>query len=171
MERLFSSLFFIVVLLNALLILINPEKLYHKYAPNIHSHIATVREASNRITRNCSSVVKIQPDSSDWKVVEAEFRSRLPGAISTTRGILKRDDWFMAEVELTDTTPMILLFTKSTASTPYLQGYSAAATDVVDPPAIRDFFLERIPAAPKDLIRCYDPMGYPFNVHLQNHSE
>lgn len=169
MERLFYSTFFLVVLLNALLIFTNLELAYSKYILIMHDHYLSsktrITDTANRITRHCSKVTRVQPGSSDWNEVATDFNSRIPGLISTTRAVLQQGDWRLAEIEHSNLTPMILLYKTPLENLSSVHGYTAVVTPVVNAAAIQDYFFQHAPSAPEALIRCYDPVGYPFNEH------
>lgn len=150
----------------ALLIYLTAHKGYEGYywfvGDRIVDPVGEYREYSNRITRDCSSVTNVKPDSRDWLLVQGELRRFFPDSIPSPWVVLKSGSWFLAESDFSNGEPGILLIESAPGGARLVGAYGGTAAPYKDAPIIRGYFLKEFPAAPRALIQCYDPVGPPF---------
>lgn len=85
------------------------------------------------------------------------------GNVSKTRKIINYKDWYIAEVEVENGEPVVILINKvnNKLSVKGLFGGTAAPEKTIY--AIRREFKKKNPNVPSILLNCYVPVGEPFN--------
>lgn len=127
----------------------------------IYDPIGRVSDIYNQVTRNCSSVVTVPPDSQDWHSIQTVLSHLAePKETPATPLVTMRDgDWFMVESNFSDLEPAIFLIEKhgQKLSVQSQAVWSGTPSPWLAGPAIRDFVQTKAPQAPANLIRCFQP--------------
>jgi Ribonuclease G/E len=116
---------------------------------------------------DCSKVVHVASNSSEAKEIQ-RYLEDLINKYQKEKGKLefrvieKTGKWFIAEVVFSNLEPGIFVLNRSK------KGFRVAAEFggyVEEEPekAIRAYFIEKVPSAPKELFQCYTPKGEPFH--------
>ncbi|MSN26563.1 MAG: hypothetical protein GJV46_11930 [Geobacter sp.] len=125
-----------------------------------------VQKVSWATEYDCSKVVHVASNSSEAKEIQ-RYLEDLINKYQKEKGKLefrtieKIGTWIIAEVDFSNLEPGIFVLNRSK------KGFRVAAEFggyVEEEPekTIRTYFLEKVPAAPKELFQCYTPKGVPF---------
>jgi hypothetical protein len=125
-----------------------------------------MRDQTNVWLRNCGSVTRVKTSSQLGLRALAAIQaysppdSREAGLVSLS----KQDGWLIAEAEFANLNPAAILLQETPDSLDIADGaiWSGSAAPWKAGPLIRRYLGERAPAAPKDLLACFDPSSAAF---------
>ena len=124
--------------------------------------VGDVKDASNRLFRDCSEISSVRQGSSAWNTISGQLSKLAERNQIIPRKILTQGDWILAEADFPDAEPAIFLLLKSQTGVVTKAAYGGTAAPFNEVAAIRDFFVKEVPDAPDALIKCYEPVGPPF---------
>ena len=123
--------------------------------------LGNVQNLYNRMSRNCSAVVEVQRQSTEWLEIQSELsqmKEPYPTEANPLR-VMRLGPWYMAESEFVDLEPALFLLSRNEGKLHiHMQGtWSGTAAPLTPGPIIREYMQSKIPTAPKELINCFDP--------------
>lgn len=124
--------------------------------------VGEIREAANRVTRDCSQVSKIEPNTDAWLNLQRQLEAMVPESTAAPRIALRAKSWVLVEADFSNNEPGISLLEDTDQGFREVASYGGTAAPFRDGPIIRDYLIHQAPSAPLVLIQCYDPVGAPF---------
>ena len=116
---------------------------------------------------DCSKVVHVATDSSEAQGIKKfleSFANKYQKEKSKLefRTIEKIGKWLIVEADFTNLEPGIFVLERTKKNYRVVTEFGGYVEEEPEK-AIRSYFLEKVPNAPKELFQCYNPKGSPFH--------
>ena len=125
-----------------------------------------LRNQTNALLRSCGAVTAVKADSALGLRALDAIQAYSPPDSQNARLIrlLQQDKWLIAEVRFASLNPAAVLLQETPGSLAIADGaiWSGSTAPWKAGPLIRRYLGERAPAAPKDLLACFEPSSAAF---------
>lgn len=128
--------------------------------------VGETKLAFTRLTRNCQRVHVVDPASLRLAIASSDLNSQVAARRPEPRAGWTESGWILAETEFGNLEPAILLLEPlepTGAGFHVAAVYSGTAAPFNDTQFIHGYLSQQRADAPRQLIRCYEPVGAPFN--------
>ncbi|MTW11768.1 hypothetical protein GM658_14270 [Pseudoduganella eburnea] len=126
--------------------------------------IGEMHVAVTRISRDCTRVLRRPTNSPLVESLKKFIDGETADEKSIPRAAWTSGDWILIESDFVNREPAIILL-RHDGKSQYLvtATYGGTAAPFNDVQAIHEYFRKSAPAAPAQLLYCYEPVGAPFN--------
>jgi hypothetical protein len=119
------------------------------------------RDIYNQLSRDCSSVVTLSPQTEDWKAIQnlLSHLSEPKETPATPLTIMREGNWFLVESDFVQLEPAIFLIEKRNQGLAVSKDaiWSGTPGPWTPGPEIRKLMQAKSPQTPSSLIRCFKP--------------
>jgi hypothetical protein len=124
--------------------------------------IGEAKLAHTRLTRNCGAVQMVPKEAARLAIEQSDLPERVRNATPIPRLAASQEGWLLVETDLTNLEPAILLLKSEAGKYTQAASYSGTAAPFNDTQVIHEYLQHEAVRAPKQLIKCYEPVGPPF---------